>query len=367
MKKNIAKYACYFTLTTGVLMTVLFSSVACSGPEIPKMTVSYGPEIGFADGRVNLSDTSPIINISDIKAEVGMNIDYLSGVIVKNEDEFEDLEIRVDASMVDIFTPGNYKVTYTFLFNNNLVTKDITVTLFENEQSASDSNVPNTEKISADSTTKHTNSNNTGNSETSTTLSGNNEKPTNNNSGTTKPTATTSNNTGTTKPEPTTSKNFDTTKPTPTTSNNSGTTKPVPSTSDNSGTTKPVPSTSSNSGTTKPITTTSNNDISTTEPTATTSNNSGSETPDSTSTTREIITTSGNITTESKNIGNYTIELLSGKTITIKNTTKRYIVSTRTDVEIVEEKGYTYRISKLIITYNTGLGQVLETIKDRIK
>lgn len=336
MKKNIAKYACYFTLTTGMLMTVLFSSVACSGPEMPKMTVSYGPEIGFADGSVNLSGTSPIINISDIKAEVGMNIDYLSGVIVKNEDEFEDLEIRVDASMVDIFTPGNYKVTYTFLFNNNLVTKDITVTLFENEQSASDSNVPNTEKNSANSTTKHTVGNDAGSNETSTTLSGNNEKPTNNNSSTS--------------------------------DNNSGTTKPTATvTNNNTGTTKPDPTTSNNSGTTKPITTSNNTNISTTEPTATTSNNSGSQTPDSTSTTREIITTSGNRTTESKNIGNYTIELLSGKTITIKNTTNRYIVSTRTDVEIVEENGYTYRISKLIITYNTGLGQILETIKDRVK
>ena len=83
-------------------------------------------------------------------------------------------------------------------------------------------------------------------------------------------------------------------------------------------------------------------------------------------TTRQIITTIGK-ETESKNIGNYTIELLSGKTITIRNTTGKYIVSTRTDVEVVEKRGYTYKVSKLIIRYNTGVEQILETVEERIK
>ncbi len=344
MKKNTGKYTCYVTLTA-TLLTAVLGSVACSGPEMPKMTVSYGPEIGFADGNVNLTGSEPIINISDIRAEIGMNIDYLSGVVVQNEEDFTDLEIRVDASMVDIFTPGNYKVVYTFLFNDNMVSKEITVTLFESEQSASESISDVTSKP-----TTNTN-NNTTNRETSTTVS--NTSTNNDISGTTKPNTTTSSNTGTTTPDSTTSSNTSTTKPNPTTSSNTGTTRPNPTTSNNIGTTKPNPTTSSNIGTTKPNPTTNNN-------TSTTK-------PDDTSTTREIITTTGDQTTELKNLGNYTIELLSGKTITIKNTTKRYIVSTRTDVEIVEENGYTYRISKLIITYNTGFGQILETIKDRIK
>ncbi len=333
MKKNTLKYICYATLTTAALMTV-FVSTACSGPEMPKMTVSYGPEIGFADGNVNLSGTEPIINISDIKAEVGMNIDYLSDVVIQNEEEFTNLEIRVDASMVDIFTPGNYKVIYTFLFNDNLVSKEITVSLFESEKSTSKESTSTSKKP-----TDHVMSE--------------------------------SNETSTTRLDESSNTN-NTTKPTPTTSNSgSSTTKPTNTTSNNSSsTTKPTNTTSNNSSsTTKPTNTTSNNSSSTTKPTTTTSNNSANTTKptDDSTTTREIITTTGNETTEQKNIGNYTIELLSGKTITIKNTTKRYIVSTRTDVEIIEENGYTYRVSKLIITYNTGFGQILETIKDRIK
>jgi len=366
MKKNIAKHTCYMALATGLLATVVLGSVACSGPEMPKMTVSYGPEIGFADGNVNLSGSTPNINISDIRAEVGMNIDYLSGVIVQNEDEFEDLEIRVDASMVDIFTPGNYKVVYTFLFGDNTVSKEITVTLFENEQSASDSDsVPDNNVTTKKPTSGNTSSDKeASDKETSTTIAGNNEKPTptkDNTSSSSKPTS--GNDVGTTKPT-TSADKTDTTKPTVNDSTTTPTTSTRPPVNDN--TTNPI-ATSDSTTTTKPIPPTSNSNISTPTPSETTSNNSGSESSDSTTTTREIITTTGDKTTESKNIGNYTIELLSGKTITIKNTTSRYIVSTRTDVEMVEENGYTYKISKLIITYNTGFGQILETIKDRVK
>lgn len=327
MKKNIGKYSCYATLTASILVT-MFASFACSSPEMPKMTVSYGPEIGFADGNVNLSGQEPNINISDIKAEVGMNIDYLSGVNIQNEEDFADLEIRVDASMVDIFTPGNYTVVYTFLFDDNMLSKEITVSLFEGEQSASESK--------SETTTKHLASDNTTNQETSTTVSTQNNDVT---ASTTKPTS--NSNSGTTKP---------------TASSNSSTT--------NSSSSGIKPTTSSSSSTTKPTT---NNNPTTTGSKVTSSNTSTTKSEETSSTTREIITTTGNHTTELKNIGNYTIELLSGKNITIKNTTNRYIVSTRTDVEVVEENGCTYRISKLIITYNTGFGQILETIKDRIK
>ncbi len=82
MKKNIIKYSCYTALATSLMLATL-ASVACSrDTEVPKMSVSYGPEIGFADGSVNLSGEEPVINISDIKADVGMNIDFLSGVTI---------------------------------------------------------------------------------------------------------------------------------------------------------------------------------------------------------------------------------------------------------------------------------------------
>lgn len=331
MKKNFIRYSCYTALTTGLLLATLFS-VACSkNTDIPKMSVSYGPEIGFANGNVDLTGSEPIVNISDIKAEVGMNIDYLSGVTIANEEDFPDLEIWVDASTVDIFTAGNYTVEYTFVYNGTTTSKQITVTLVETEQSASDA--PST-------STPAENSGNSGNSE-------NNENAGNDgNSG---------NNGGSSINKPTSSNNNTSEATTPNNENKTtigNTVNPTTPTTSNT-TTKPTQP--SSSATTKPT----NNNSSTTKPTQTTTQKP--------TTTRQIITTAGNKTTELKNLGNYTIELLSGDTITIKNTTSRYIVSTRTDVELLEEKGCTYRISKLIITYNTGAQHVLETVKDRIK
>ena len=58
---------------------------------------------------------------------------------------------------------------------------------------------------------------------------------------------------------------------------------------------------------------------------------------------------------------------MSGKTGTIKNTTANYIVSTRTDVSTIEKNGGKYRVSKLIIRFNTGVEQILETMEERIK
>lgn len=340
MKKKYIKYTCYVALSSSLLLGTIFSTACSSGPDIPKMSVSYGPEVGFADGNVNLSSDNPVINISDIKAEVGMNIDYLSGVTVENEADFPDLEIWVDASLVDIFTPGDYKAVYTFVYNGQSVSKEITVTLEEAEPSASDTASDNANDNNAGNTNKPDNT-----SESETTSGGSNDKTTgntdnretDNNQSTVKPTNNNNNNNNTSG-----NNNTSITKPTETTSHNDKVTQPSSNvTQPTSNSTRP-PATSQ-SGTIKPPQTS-------TKPT----------------TTRHIITTAG-AATESKNIGNYTIELLSGKNITIKNTTAKYIVSTRTDVTTLEDNGKTYRISKLIITYNTGFEQILETVKERIK
>ena len=344
MKRNILKYTCYVALSTSILATALFSA-ACSSSDNPKMTVSYGPEIGFADGNVNLSGETPVINISDIKAEVGMNIDYLSGVTVENDADFPDLEIWVDASLVDIFTPGNYKATYTFVYDGQSVSKEITVTLEEPEQSASETASDIVSENVADNTVSQPD-HNTAESETT---SGNADNKT---------TVNTSNNGG--------NSNQSTTRPAD--NNNSSTSKPV-TTTQNNNSSKPATTTTQNNNSSKPATTTTQPTTSRTNPPATTTapTTKPAQTTTKSTTTRQIITTKSNATTESKNIGNYTIELLSGKNITIKNTTAKYIVSTRTDISTVEENGKTYRISKLIITYNTGFEQILETVKERIK
>ena len=133
-------------------------------------------------------------------------------------------------------------------------------------------------------------------------------------------------------------------------------------TGNNTGSAKPATTSKPNSGqTTKPVATTKPNNTQTNKP------NSGQATTKKQTTTREIITTAGNKTTENKYIGNYTIELLSGKTITVQNSTSKYIVSTRTETSEITKNNAKYRVSKLIIKYSTGTEQVLETVEEKIQ
>lgn len=337
INKNL-RFLKYTGVTLSFALIVSLSSGCSSSIEIPNVTVSYGPEIGLADGNVDLSGDEPIINISDIKSPVGENIDFLSGVVIMNEDDFDDLQVWADASAIDIFTPGDYKAVYTFNYNGKTVSKEVTVTIFkpDDEPSASDTNATNEQNSSNNSeqqTTSHrgdsgsSSSNSTGNSSggssdgssggssgNTTTASSSNESNSNNNDTTTK--APTTEKKTTDKQEPT------------------ATTKTPPRQT----TTATKPTTNSNS-----------------------SGNS------ETTSRREIITSTGDKTTINKHIGNYTIELLSGRTITIKNTTSKYIVSTRTDTYTKEKNGNTYKVSNLIITFNTGAEQILETVEERIK
>ncbi len=339
--RNSIKYISCGALAGSVMLAACFS-MACNKVKVPDMNISYGPEIGIADGSVDLSGETPIISISAIKSEVGMNIEYLSGVTIANEGDFPDLEIWVDASTVDIFTPGNYTAIYTFNYSGKSVSEEVTVTITEStgEQSASDSS----------SATKNSNS-----VETNTT--GKND--------TTSNSATTSKDNNTTSNQATTSKNNNTTSNQATTSKNNSTASSQATTSKSTTTTKNNSSTTTKNNST---TTTTKNSSTTTKSTTTTKSQTTSKNQnvDETTTTREIVTTTNKSTTESQYIGNYTIELLSGKTVTIRNTTSKYIVSTRTDVTYTERNGYTYKVSKLIITYNTGAEQVLETVEERI-
>lgn len=311
------KYGVYIGVTAGILLTSALFTGCSKKTDIPDVTVSYGPEVGFADGNVDLSGDTPVIDISDIKSPVGANIDFLSGVTVANEDLFDDLEVWVDASTVDIFTPGNYTATYTFNYDGKSVSKNVTVTIMASatEQSASD-----TAGGSSGNTNPGSSSSN-GNSSSGGSSSGGNSS-----AGQQAPPGTTVNTTV------------------------SGQTSPA----------NPV----------NPSDVNSSSEITTTQNTGDNQTTSGShepQQPDTPTTTRQIVTTSGDSSTENKNIGNYTIELLSGKTITIKNTTSNYIVSTRTDVTTTTRNNKTYRVSTLVITYNTGVEQILETLEERIK
>ncbi len=75
---------------------------------------------------------------------------------------------------------------------------------------------------------------------------------------------------------------------------------------------------------------------------------------------------SDGVTYPEKNAGTAKITLSNGIVAEIDCTTKRYIVSTRTD-NYNEKKGkHMYNISRLVITFNTGEERVLETIQKKI-
>ena len=60
------------------------------------------------------------------------------------------------------------------------------------------------------------------------------------------------------------------------------------------------------------------------------------------------------------------IELLSGSVVKIKCTSSKYIVSTHTELSTAEKNGVNYNVYKLVVTYNTGAQQVLETYEEKI-
>lgn len=363
MTKNTKKMKKYIEITAAVFASACLFGACSDKANTPAASYSYGPEIGLASGNVDLSKDNPDINISDIKSPVGENIDFLSGVTVINESAYADLEVWADGSTIDIFTPGNYTVTYTFKYSDKSFSKDVKVTIFDPNEGKEPEVSIDVENSQANEGNGNTLENNN-NYETETTGVQNNSSDNTNPIETTKPNDETnpivtdkiettdktsssnkqeenSNSQGSSKPE-TTITPTSTTRPIETT-------KPISTTAPTSNITKPT-------STTKPVATTKPNN--TTKPTSTTAKKDN--------TTREIITTKGNKTTSNKYIGNYTIELLSGKTITVKNSTAKYIVSTRTESSQTTKNGSNYKISKLIIRYNTGAEQILEVVEEKI-
>ena len=70
--------------------------------------------------------------------------------------------------------------------------------------------------------------------------------------------------------------------------------------------------------------------------------------------------------TSKQGVQNAVIELLSGEKISIQITPNFYIVSTRTDTTEFVRNGALYEIARLIVTFNNGQEQVLETVERRI-
>ena len=123
------------------VMTAL-SMAACHKKGSKINTLEYSDIIGAAQGTVSFdSDGKLEINIRDIQSYLGVDIDYSSAVEVENADQFEDFQMWVDATGVDIYTVGKYVATYKFIYDGQETEKKVGVTILEKESSGEDSNV----------------------------------------------------------------------------------------------------------------------------------------------------------------------------------------------------------------------------------
>lgn len=296
-----------------------------------KEDTQYGNEIGTVDGKINFDGTEPEIVLSNIKSYVGEEIDFLSGIEVGNIDENKDMETWVDSSLVDIFTPGDYKVTYTIKYEGKEYTKDIVVTIIAKENSGESNGTPkdNSQETTANGNENVPNGNGSqNNTNTSNGNSGQNNSNTPNGNGS-------QNNTNT-----------------PDRNDSQSNTNTPNGNGSQDTTSKPN---SGNQSDNKPQPTTKN----TNQPTTKNTNQTTAK--------RQIVTSSGNATTAYQELGYYSIELLSGKTVKLKGSTSKYIVSTHTDISYVTKNNNKYKVSKLIVNFNDGTSRVLETVEEKVQ
>lgn len=214
-------------LLIAVCVTLVFTLGACKDKE----KNNYGDTKGKASGVVEMTDSGLKVDIKDILAEVGDNVDYTSDIVFKNVSDDAYVQVYADTSAVDMTEPGTYDVEYTINYDDLTVNRTAHVTV-EDSSSGDDSSGSST------SSSKKT------------------------------------------------------------------------------------------------------------------SSSASSQTDEELST--EV---------EEKDIGSANIELLSGNVATVKQTNLRFIEETYTENTNVERGGKSYLVSKLIVKFNTGELQVLETIE----
>ncbi len=322
----------------------LASLTGCHKKANPANTIEYSNIMGIAEGTADFKSTdSPEINIKDIKSYVGQEIDYSSGIDVKNVENFDDFQMWVDATGVDIYTAGRYTATYQFVFGEKTLEKTIGITVLDREEVSgglSAENQGNASNNNGDSNQGSSGIENTGES-------GNNQ-----NSG--NPPVENQGNVSENNGDNSSSNQG------PSDENHAGVPNGGSSGENNTG--------SSNNGSSGENNIGSSNNASSGENNTGSSNNgsSGENNTEASTEHREIVTSSQSATKKPSTIGYTNIELLSGKFVKLKCTSARYIVSTRTDESQTVKNDRTYQVSKLVITFNTGEERVLETVEKAI-
>lgn len=322
-------------ICVSALMLVLAGCGKDDTKEQYKTDTTFGVEKGIAVGIADFSEEEPEISIKNIVTYVGKEIDYSTGIEVSNTEKYDDFQMWVDASAVDIHTVGSYEAIYKFIYGDKTKEIKVIVSVIENTETA---NEPSGDSVaSGQENNGNSNDNNNNNSNNN-----NNNNISNNNGG---------NNVGNGSSGNNNSGNGSAGN------NNSAGNNGENSNGGNAGG-------GNGSGQNKTDSTPSPNVPNpTTNNTAKPPQNGTSQT---TTARRQIVTSSGQVNTKTYSLGYMNIELLSGSVVKIKCTSSKYIVSTRTDVSATEKNGVNYKVYKLVVTYNTGAEQVLETYEEKI-
>ena len=319
----------------------------------PEIDASFGMEKGIAAGMADFSEDEPEISIKNIVTYVGEDIDYSTGIEVSNTEKYEDFQMWVDATAVDIHTVGTYEAVYKFVYGDKTKEVKVVVSVIEKAAGADEpsgdsignGNTNNTGSSAGNSAGNGGASENAGNSVNS--GNGNAGNSANNgdgngNSGDGANGGDGSGNAGNSVNSGDGSGNAGNGVNSGDGSGNAG------NSANNSGGSNGGNGASSNGGAN-----------STAKPTQ-------GSTAQTTTARRQIVTSSGQNDTKSYSLGYMNIELLSGSVVKIKCTSSKYIVSTRTDVSTTTKDGVNYNVYKLVVTYNTGAEQVLETYEEKI-
>ena len=300
----------------------------------PKTDAFFGVEKGIAAGIADFSQDEPEISIKNIVTYVGKEIDYSTGIEVSNTEKYEDFQMWVDASAVDIHTVGSYEAVYRFIYGDKTKEIKVIVSVIENTETA---NEPSGDSAASGQVNNGNGSNNGGGSV------GNNNNGNNNGNG-----SAGNNNAGNSGSG---SQN----------EGNNGENNGGGSNGNNGG----GNGNANNSNGGQNSTTVQSPDVS--KPASgNTPNPTGGNTEQTTTARRQIVTSSGQHDTKTYSLGYMNIELLSGSVVKIKCTSSKYIVSTHTELSTAEKNGVNYNVYKLVVTYNTGAQQVLETYEEKI-
>lgn len=351
MKRRIALIA--------ILCMVAVAGTACHKKESGVKQTQYSNLAGVAEGTIDFKDEKkPDINIKEIRSYVGEEIDYSSGIDVKNVDQFENFQMWVNATEVDIYTAGKYTAVYRFVYDEKELEKAVSVTILEKEKEGGSTVLSQTGNGGGNGTGNNTaggnnandgNNTNNGNSgENGNAGNGGNGNAGSAGSGNIEQSGEDGNASGSDNNAARNDGNGNSGNTGNGGSGNGGNAgnggNGGNGNSGNAGNGGSGNSGGGNAGN------------------GNSGNSGGNNNP-----SREIVTTKRTHTIKPSTIGYTNIELLSGKYVKIKCTSAKYIVSTRTDTSQIEKKGTTYDVSKLIITYNTGAEQILETVETAVR